>query len=50
MGLLYLVIIVSLIIGVYSTIKQFKVKEMEVQLEWEKVELEKRKLHMETVK
>ncbi|WP_156418728.1 hypothetical protein [Lentibacillus amyloliquefaciens] len=38
------VVLVSLIMGIYSTNKYFKVKEQEMKLEQERLELERKRL------
>lgn len=38
------VVVVSLIMGIYSTNKHYKIKEQEIKLEQERLELEKKKV------
>lgn len=38
------VVVVSLIMGIYSTNKHYKIKEQEIKLEQERLELEKKKI------
>ncbi|WP_164215744.1 cell division protein FtsL [Virgibacillus sp. YIM 98842] len=45
--LIAIVVVVSLIMGIYSTNKHFKVKEQEIKLERERLELERKRLELE---
>ncbi|NIK12560.1 hypothetical protein [Alkalibacillus almallahensis] len=48
--LIIIVVIVSLVMGVYSTNKHFKMKEQEIKLEQERIELERKRLELEEKK
>ncbi|WP_185959661.1 cell division protein FtsL [Lentibacillus cibarius] len=48
--LIAIVVVVSLIMGIYSTHKHFKGKEQEVKLERERLELERKRLELEEKK
>ncbi|MBP1947541.1 cell division protein FtsL [Virgibacillus litoralis] len=48
--LIAIVVVVSLIMGIYSTNKHFKVKEREIMLEQERLNLERKRLELEEKK
>ncbi|WP_176446608.1 hypothetical protein [Lentibacillus sp. CBA3610] len=48
--MIVIVVLVSLIMGIYSTNKHFKVKEREIKLEQERLELERKRLELEEKK
>lgn len=45
--MIVVVVLVSLVMGVYSTIKHFKVKDQEMKLKQERLELERKRLELE---
>ncbi len=45
-----IVVVVSLITGIYTTNKHFKIKEQEIKLERERLEVERKSLELEEKK